>query len=128
MKGADCSVGVLQKHWSTKKVDIQTLSLHLKNHKNTNFAIGGFLAGLHRSPLTLLFIFQDSLATLWLITSKTVQPTDKWSIISFKQNFTSLVMIFLRAKFAPSIELFNVLINSLMSLPIKLICKGFLDI
>ena len=26
--------------------------------------------------------FQDSLATLWLITSKTVQPTDNWSIIN----------------------------------------------
>ena len=64
-----------------EKVDIQTLPLH-SNHKNTNFAIGGFLAGLHRSPLTLLFIFQDSLATFWLITSKTVQPTNKWSIIN----------------------------------------------
>ena len=27
-----------------------------KTHKDTNFAIGGFLAGLHWSPLTLLFI------------------------------------------------------------------------
>ena len=33
-----------------------------KNHKDTNFAIGGFLAGLHRSPLICL-CFQDLLAT-----------------------------------------------------------------
>ena len=29
-----------------------------KNHKDTNFAIGGFLAGLHRSPLILFFFFR----------------------------------------------------------------------
>ena len=33
-----------------------------QNHKDTNFAIGGFLAGLHRSPLIFL-CFQDLLAT-----------------------------------------------------------------
>ena len=32
--------------------------LNKKNHKDTNFAIGGFLAGLHRSPLTLFFFFR----------------------------------------------------------------------
>ena len=30
--------------------------LEQKIHKDTNFAIRGFLAGLHQSPLTLLFI------------------------------------------------------------------------
>ena len=76
------------KAWICKKGRHSDTSFHfidIKNHKDTNFAIGGFLAGLHRSPLTLLFIFQDSLATLWLITSKTVQPTDKWSIISWRR-------------------------------------------
>ena len=34
-----------------------------KSHKDTNFAIGGFLAGLHRSPLILFFFFQGLLAT-----------------------------------------------------------------
>ena len=29
-----------------------------KNHKDTNFAIGGFLAGLHQSPLILFFFFR----------------------------------------------------------------------
>ena len=29
-----------------------------KSHKDTNFAIGGFLAGLHRSPLILFFFFR----------------------------------------------------------------------
>ena len=29
-----------------------------KNHKDTNFAIGGFLASLHQSPLTLFFFFR----------------------------------------------------------------------
>ena len=33
-----------------------------QNHKDTNFAIEGFLAGLHRSPLICL-CFQDLLAT-----------------------------------------------------------------
>ena len=32
--------------------------LNKKNHKDTNFTIGGFLAGLHRSPLTLLFFLR----------------------------------------------------------------------
>ena len=32
------------------------------NHRETNFIIGGFLAGLHRSPLICLW-FQDLLAT-----------------------------------------------------------------
>ena len=65
------------RHWDTS-----FHFLDIKNHKNTNFAIGGLLAGFHRSPLTLLFIFQDSLVTLWLIILKTVQPTNKWSIIN----------------------------------------------
>ena len=40
-----------------KNVGIQTLPLHLGTTENTNLAIGGFLAGLHRSPLTFLFVF-----------------------------------------------------------------------
>ena len=54
-----------------KSTDLRTrwgfrTSIHFsktKNHKDTNFAIGGFLAGLHRSPLILFFFFQDLLAT-----------------------------------------------------------------
>ena len=54
-----------KKHWSTEKVPWRT-SIHFslkKNYKDTNFAIGGFLAGLHWFPLTLFFVFQDLLAT-----------------------------------------------------------------
>ena len=53
-----------------KSTDLRTrwwfrTSIHFsktKNYKDTNFAIGGFLAGLHRSPLILFFFFQDLLA------------------------------------------------------------------
>ena len=54
----------LYKHLSTKRYFIQTLfsentSLFTWNHKSTNFTIGGLLANLHWSPLTLYLFFQD---------------------------------------------------------------------
>ena len=82
------------RHWDTS-----FHFLDIKNHKDTKFAIGGLLADLHQSPLTLLFIFQDSLATLWLITSKIVQPTDKWSIISWR-HLWEVVLEFLEFHFS----------------------------
>ena len=43
------------------RTSVKTFSFKV-NHRETNFIIGGFLAGLHRSPLICL-CFQDLLAT-----------------------------------------------------------------
>ena len=44
--------------------------------ENTNLAIGGFLAGLHRSLLTFLFAFSGFTNSLKINNARDFQPTD----------------------------------------------------
>ena len=53
------------------------------NHKNTNLAIGGFLAGLHQSPLIFLFAFSGFTNSLKIINARDFQPTNFWGFISW---------------------------------------------
>ena len=46
------------------------------NHKNTNLAIGGFLASLHRSPLIFQFAFSGFTNSLKINNARDFQPTD----------------------------------------------------
>ena len=60
-------------------------SFILGTTKNTNLAIGGFLAGLHRSPLTFLFAFLGFINSLKINNARDFQPTDFRRIISWRR-------------------------------------------
>ena len=54
------------------------------NSKNTDFAIGGFLVGLHRSPLILCLFFQDT-----RIASRSLTPEIFSLLISLCSSYTN---------------------------------------
>ena len=58
-------------------------SFTLGTTENTNLTIGGFLARLHRSPLTFLFAFSGFTDNPLIDNARDFQPTDKRSIISW---------------------------------------------